>query len=232
LDVAARVLDSVELVSRLQIEAAFKTLMASVPGWHRRKSMREGKWRFVPYSFSSGESGDQMIAAFRQAMGMRTRHYDELFIFPRNLIDQQLSGQDTVVLIDDFSGSGDQACKSWKRLFRELVGGAGTVYLMVIAATTAAQDAIRQETDLEVLSHFNLDSRDDFFSPDCKHFTDAEKAIIRSYCEEHFPDEAKGYSDCGLLFVMQHDCPNNSIPILHKHRRNKWVPIFPRSSAV
>lgn len=228
-DVASRLLDSVEVVTRVQIEQAFKTLMQNLPGWHRDKSRRQGEWRFVPYSFSAGESGDQMIAAFRQAMGMKQKHYDALFIHPHKLLDQKLRGDDTVVLVDDFSGSGDQACESWNKLFRELVGGVGTVYLMVVAATTAAQETIKNKTDLQVLCHYSLNASDNFFSEDCTHFTHDDKQAILERCTEHFPDEPRGYGECGLLFVLQHDCPNNSIPLLHKPNKNRWVPLFPRT---
>jgi len=52
-----------------------------------------------------------------------------------------------------------------------------------------------------------------------------------AYCEEHFPKRPKGYGECGLLFVMHHDCPNNCIPLLHQFRKNKWFPLFPRTNA-
>lgn len=230
-DVAARLLDSVEVVTRVQIEQAFQTLMANLPGWHRLKTRRSGKWRFVPYSFSSGESGDQMIAAFRQAMGMKHKAFDELFIHPRDLVDQKLRGEDIVVLVDDFSGSGDQARRSWNELFKELVGGVGTVYLLVVAATAKAQEVIKNNTDLQVMCHYNLVGADDFFSEECTHFTKEDKSAILQHCTEHFPGEPRGYGDCGLLFVLQHDCPNNSIPLLHKHRPNKWTPLFSRSQS-
>jgi hypothetical protein len=228
-DIAARVLDCVEVVTRVQIEQAYKTLMENLPGWHRDKSRRTGEWRFVPYSSSTGDSGDQMIAAFRQALGMKHKAFNELFVYPHQLPDQRLRGEDTVVLVDDFSGSGNQACDSWNNLFRELVGGVGTVYLIVVAATTAAQEVIRNNTDLQVRCEHNLDASDNFFSEECDHFTEAEKQAILWRCNKHFPNEPRGYGDCGLLIVLQHDCPNNSIPLLHKPKKNKWVPLFPRS---
>jgi hypothetical protein len=228
-DTAARLLDAVEVVSHVQIEESFQALMQNLPGWHRSKTKRTGRWRFVPYSFSSGESGDLMISAFRQAMGMKQRQYNELFIHPSDLVAQKLRGEDTVVLVDDFSGSGKQACDSWNDLFRELVGGVGTVYLMVVAATTAAQDAIRDKTELEVLCHYNLGDSDNLFAEACDHFSEAEKATILARCTKHFADEPRGYGDCGLLFVLHHDCPNNSIPLLHKHSKNSWVPLFART---
>jgi hypothetical protein len=230
-DIAARLLDSIEVVTRAQMELAYRSLMSQLPGWHRNKSQRQGDWRFVPYSFSSGESGDQMIACFRQAMNLRQRFYDQMFIHPHQLPEQRLTGEDSVVLVDDFSGSGVQATKSWNRLFRELVGGAGSVYLLVVASTVAAQDEIRDKTDLQLFSHYDLSSVDNFFSADCLHFDAEEKESISEYCRQHFPQEPYGFEGCGLLFVLQHDCPNNSIPLLHKHRKNHWKPLFSRTSA-
>jgi hypothetical protein len=230
-DVAARLLDSVQLVTRAEMELAFKTLMKTLPGWHRLKSKRQGEWRFVPYAMRPGESGDNMMACFRQAMGMQERYYDPLFVYSRQLPSQQLKGTDTVVLIDDFAGTGDQACKSWNGLFRELVGGAGLVYLMVVAATVQAQQEIRTNTDLQVMSHYNLIDADNLFSNHCSHFSENEKGTVLRYCSAHFPAKPKGYGDCGLLFVLQHVCPNNSIPILHSYNKDKWVPLFPRTKA-
>jgi hypothetical protein len=229
-DVAARLLDSVQLVTRAEMELAFQTLMLSLPGWHRSKAKRVGQWRFVPYAVRPGESGDHMMACFRQAMGMRERYYDALFVYPHQLPAQKLTSNDTVVLIDDFAGTGTQACTSWNDLFRELVGGAGTVYLMVVAATVQAQVEIRTNTDLQVMTHYNLIGSDNLFSDDCCHFTADDKETVLRYCTEHFPERPKGYGDCGLLFVLQHDCPNNSIPLLHSYNKDKWVPLFPRSN--
>ena len=47
-----------------------------------------------------------------------------------------------------------------------VVGGAGTVYLMVVAATVAAQQEIREKTDIQLMSHYNLNGTDNFFSDD------------------------------------------------------------------
>jgi len=229
-DMAARLLDSVQLVTRMEMELAFRSVMGSLSGWHRNKGKRTGEWRFVPYAVRPGESGDHMMACFRQAMGMRERQYNPLFVHPHQLKGEKLTGNDTVVLIDDFAGTGTQACATWNNLFRELAGGAGTVYLLVVAATVQAQNEIREKTDLQLMTHYNLIGSDSLFSDECFHFTPDEKDVVLRYCKEHFPDKPKGYGDCGLLFVLQHDCPNNTIPILHSYKGNKWVPLFPRTN--
>lgn len=228
-DVAARLLDAVEVVNRQQMDLAFRSLVAALPGWHRYKTKRQGRWRFVPYSISAGESGDVMISYLRQALGMRHKSYNELFIQPQNLVKARLTSEDTVVLVDDFAGSGDQACTSWDTFFKELVGAAGTVFLLVVAASKLAQDEIGLRTDLQLMAHYNLVNADNIFAPQCLHFDDSEKGTILSYCQTHFPNKPKGYGDCGLIFVLQHDCPNNTIPILHGQHK-KWHPLFPRAS--
>jgi hypothetical protein len=82
---------------------------------------------------------------------------------------------------------------------------------MVIAATVDAQDIISTSTDLQVRCHINLLQADNLFSDDCVHFSDDEKQAILYHCTTHFPNEPRGYANCGLLFVLQHDCPNNVI---------------------
>jgi len=228
-DLAARLLDSVDVIKRQQMDQAFRSLMDALPGWHRSKSKRQGRWRFIPYSMSAGESGDVMISYLRQALGMRQRHYDELFIQPQLLPDARLSQDDTVVLVDDFAGSGDQACGSWDKFFKELVGDVGNVYLLVVAASRRAQLEIGARTDMQLMAHINLMESDNIFSEKCHRFSDDDKAALLGYCTKHFPKVPKGYGDCGLIFVLQHDCPNNTIPILHGHNK-RWQPLFPRSS--
>ncbi len=229
-DVGARILDSVEVISRQQIDQAFRQLLAVLPGWNKNPKRRKGRWRFVPYSISAGESGDVMVACLRQAMGLRGRDYNELFVQPPDLVRQQLKDEDTLVLVDDFAGTGDQASTSWDSFFRELAAEVGTVYLMVVAASKRAQDEIVTRTDLQLIAHFNLDESDNVFSDKCIHFSSQDKATIESYGKKHFPQSPRGYGDCGLLFVLQHDCPSNSIPLLHGSRRDKWQPLFPRTS--
>jgi len=120
---------------------------------------------------------------------------------------------------------------SHRRYIEPFAGSACLFFeLMVVAASKRAQTEIGNRTDVQLMAHYNLTDGDNLFSDKCLHYSDDEKNTILSYCNEHFPDKPKGYGDCGLIFVMHHDCPNNSIPILHSHNKNKWHPLFPRAS--
>src|SRR5687768_17624859 len=69
-DMAARVLDSVLFIGHQHIHACFSQLLKSLDGWHVSPAKRRGRWFFVPFSGSVGESGDSMVHAFRMATSM------------------------------------------------------------------------------------------------------------------------------------------------------------------
>lgn len=226
-DLAARVLDSVEFITNEQRASAFRAILNCLDGWNKDEKLRRGKWRFVPFSGSSGESGDSMLYNFRLANGLNGRKYNDLFIYRSELAVENLGPDDTVVFVDDFSGTGDQACKAWKHEFEELLSGKPTVYLVLIAASKAARTRIEDETDLTVVPHIELTDADNVFSPRCRHFTLGEKDILLRYCRRGDRKSPKGYRDCGFILVFTHNCPNNSIPLLRAHNQS-WEGLFRR----
>jgi hypothetical protein len=213
-DLAARLLDAVLFISTQKIHTGFRDLLNSLDGWHKTKARRRGRWFFVPFSGSAGESGDSMLHALRMATSMTKRQYSDLFIHRSELVAKNPGPDDTVVLVDDFSGTGGQACDAW-HIFEELLTGGPRIVLMLIAATGDALERIADETELEPICVTTLSRKDNVFSGDCIHFTQGEKNTILSYCTRADPGRPKGYGDSGLLVVLAHQTPNNTIPILH-----------------
>ena len=226
-DLAARVLDAVEFYGNDRITAAFRDMLNAIPGWSAKPAQRKGKWRFVPYSRSSGTSAGSMIYNFRLANNLDARKWDELFIHPSEIAIQALGPDDTIVFVDDLVATGNQVCDAWTETFAELVGNAGRVYLMVVAAVRKARAKIKGETEILIVSQDNLGPRDDLFSADCGSFSSAEKATLLRYGEKADPERPRGYGGCGLVVVFQHRCPNNSVPILHA-RNGRWDGLFQR----
>ncbi len=227
-DVAARTLDCVEFIGSGRIDAAFRQILAALPGWNRNRAARQGEWRFVAFSTSAGESGDAMIHRFRRANNMSHPNFDQLFIHPSSLAQARLSTADTVVFIDDFTGSGDQAIGKWQNVFAEILADVPTVYLAVVAASMQVARRIREETAIQVMSDINLGQDDNIFNAACARFSAAEKTVIHAYCVRVDSVQPGGYGDCGFLVIFAHDCPNNSIPILHKVT-SVWRGLFPRA---
>ena len=227
-DLAARVLDSVLFLNHTHISQCFRQLLEGMEGWDKSAKKRKGQWYFVPFSRSEGESGNSMLHQLRMATGMAKREFDPLFVNRSDLVALKPSAEDTVILIDDFSGSGKQASDSWNEMFSELLFGGPRVVLMLVAATSSALKRISKETEMEPVCGTTLHARDDIFSTACKHFTDAEKATLLEYCKRASPSNPKGFGDCGLVVVLAQRCPNNSIPILHANHK-KWRGLFPRN---
>jgi len=158
---------------------------------------------------------------------MASRSFNELFIYRSDLIRERLGADDTVVLVDDMVGSGQQVCDAWDESFAELLAEVGTVYLIVVAACSNASQRIADHTRIDLKPHFQLTDADNFFHAACKHFNGDEKKTMLEYCQ--FVDEKnpKGYGDTGLVVVFSHTITNNSLPVLGKST-DDWEPLFRR----
>lgn len=226
-NLAARVLDCVDFVSPERISAAFRSLLNELPGWSPTEGERQGDWRFVPFSVSAGESGDALLYDFRLANGLDSRKYNGLFVHVRDLLRENLGAGDTVVFVDDFAGTGDQVCEAWVNDMAEILTGGPNTYLLLIASSRVAREAISNSTSLTVVRSFELDDSDNIFSDRCSHFDAGEKAALLVHCKKADRRNPKGYRDCGFVIVFPHRCPNNTIPILHANHE-KWIGLFRR----
>jgi hypothetical protein len=227
-DTAARLLDAVEFISAEQLHQAFRSLIAKLPGWHRNANRRRGRFTFVAFSSSAGESGDNMLHQFRLANNLNRREFDSLFIGRSDLLRSGLGATDTVVFLDDFVGTGNQAVTAWQAMFEELTSQIGNVYLVTVAAFRVGSARIKDETRMQLLTHRSLGYRDDLFNNECNHFSAEEKSCILQYCRTASPAHPRGFGDCGLVLVLYHQCPNNTLAVLHASSQ-RWEPLFPRS---
>ncbi len=226
-DLARRILDCVDFITYQQMAQAFRNLLNTLSGWNRNENLRRGRWRFVALSMSAGESGDPMLHKFRLANGLNGRQYNDLFIYKSELLSQNLGPHDTVVFVDDFAGTGRQVCDAWT-MIEELLPGDPVVFLILVSVSIGAREKISNQTRITVVPYMELTGCDNIFSPKCKHFTSSEKDTILEYCRIADNRKPKGFSDCGFVIVFAHNCPNNSIPILHAHHP-KWAGLFRRS---
>jgi hypothetical protein len=226
-DAAARLLDAVEFISAEQLHAALRSVLSRLPGWNRNRSKRRGKFVFVAFSSSAGESGDNMLHQFRLANNLNQSTFDSLFIGRSDILRERLGSDDTVVFLDDFVGTGNQAVTAWQKMFQELTSGVGNVYLATVAAFTKGSERIRVETRMQLLAHRHLSNRDSIVHGDCAHFSDQEKQRLLHYCRIASVDQPWGFGDCGLVIVLYHQCPNNSLAILQTTSQ-RWEPLFPR----
>jgi hypothetical protein len=226
-DVAARLLDVVDFYSVDRISGAYKTALASLPGWHIKARQRSGTWRFAGLARSAGESADAMMHRFRIANRLDGSNFHNLFIHPSQILLEKLGPDDTLVLIDDFVGTGDSVCTAYRESFAELLVGIGKVYLIVVAAMEGGRVKVEQDTSITCVAGQMLTRADNFFDNQCGVFSKDEKNAVLTYCERAHRAEPMGYKACGLVVSFQHRCPNNSLPIFHIDN-GRWTGLFPR----
>lgn len=225
-DLAARVLDVVEFIPTAKVAATYRAALAALPGWHADEGKRLGKFRFVAFSSSAGESGDVMLARLRHANALSARRFNKLFLHRSELPSSGLSHGDTVVFVDDFSGTGEQVCTAWPD-FAELLPEGVEAVLLLVAATESALGRMRSETELNVVTEIILTAEDGVFNAECKKFSVDEKSVLQDYCDACVGKSSRRFSEAGFVVVFAHTCPNNSLPILHS-RSPEWEGLFCR----
>lgn len=228
--IAAKTLDELLFFNQSQIAANYRAALRSLDGWDSNPAKRKGRWFFTSLSQSSGKSGDAMLHHFRVTNYLSSKSDDHMFVHRSALVRQKLTADDTIVFVDDFSGTGSQVCEAWNDAdiaYNEMLAGVGRIFLIVIAATKQAIKNIRDKTLITLVACNPLDDRHNVFHASCKKFTKTEKAKLLTYNKLADKKAPKGFGECGLLVVFQHRCPNNSIPILH-NQSAAWSPLFPR----
>jgi hypothetical protein len=225
---AQKLLDDVEIVSERQIQAGYKQLAARIPNWLSFVSNgNSGHGRFVVVGFGrAGESGPAMVRSFRDATGLTNSSYDSHFCSITDLPSLGLSALDTVVFVDDFAGTGKQISEKWP-VIEELIASQAKCFLLLTAMTEAAKISLKAIKKLKVLATQTLTSDKNILSDSCTSFSAVEKKDIIKYCKRADRKNPKGWGDCGLLFILSHKTPNNSLPILHCNH-GSWNGLFPR----
>jgi hypothetical protein len=223
--VAAKVLDNVMIIGEPQIQQGYRDLLKNLVGWDPNPIKRTGRWYFVGFG-KPGESGPAMLRLFRQANDLAYSRFDDLFHSLRDLPSLKLTANDHIVFVDDFSGTGRQVTKMWPRV-AEMVASEATCYLILTAVTIIAEEIISKNTDLRVFASERLGPERALFHKDNTAFSDEEREIVEKYCRIADSVNPKGYGNLGILFVLAHSTPNNSLPILHVDRP-EWKGLFPR----
>lgn len=226
--IASKVLDNVIVISDAEIQQAYRAALDRIGGWSKSDVQRTGRWVFIGLG-GQAESGPAMLHMFREAAGLESDKYQEMFKTPADLPLMKLTAADTVVFVDDFSGSGDQFVARWATI-RELIAGEARTYLFLAAVTAKALERLQEVDDLTVEAGRQLCEGENVLSDECTLFSPDEQLVVLEYCRRADRRNPMGWKKCGLLLVISRKTPNNSLPILHARSR-RWTPLFPRQLA-
>jgi hypothetical protein len=191
------------------------------------------------------ESGAYLLYFFRQVNNIPL----ELFIHSFELFEEQNSDSfDTVIFLDDFSGSGTSINKYFNKLLK--VNGK-TKYLKSMSnfdvkvytlfSTTEAIQKVQKNKDKfsinSIESVVQLDDTYKVFGKNSRYFEDLLReeleVIFREYGTKLSGGDSNslGYSDGQLLLGFSHNIPNNTLPIIWSEKDN-WIPIFKRYAKI
>jgi len=183
-----------------------------------------------------GTSTESIQRKLRQTMASNASERNHISQKIINYIDLQGlandSQQKTIFFVDDFIGSGDTVIRSWGRT-QIWENDNHSYFVGVLVAYGDAIARIEEETGnhFEIIRSKELSENDRVFHPNNRIFTDAEKHILKSYCEAlpNAREHRYGHRNGQSLVVFSEMCPNNTLPILHQQSTSpQWTPLFPR----
>jgi len=196
---------------------------------------------FIGYG-SASKSGPMMVYYFDQSHGIKKLSYLDIKEF---LSLSNIKNIETVFFLDDFIGSGTQACRRWKRRYK--IGEKDIsfydvskkypqikfIYLALVGCTKG-KNKIEKNTTMNVILGEKLDDKNKCFSNVSIVFTDqnmrqeAKKVMIEKG-KKLYKNHPLGYKDGQLLIAFFHNTPNNTLPVIWKRvPDDTWHPLFER----
>lgn len=234
-DMALNVLDKVVYYSSDRIDETLENHIQKII------SIYEDKHIYILPSGNIGKSGHVMAYHAKKVIEMLGMPEKALSILNiKNL--ESINKNAIIVLLDDFSGTGESFKKFYEQRIKEIVNQKKDI--IVCALTVAYMENAKKRLKIEC----GIDIYGDCYRPAFVRRGSVfgyEKNMVqvRDFCfkkgEMLFPDwrteELKplGYLNSQSLVCFEHTTPNNTLPILWfddyiQNTQNKWNAIFPR----
>jgi len=177
---------------------------------------------FVPMSREPGGGAETVARVLRSV-----RHPFRPRVMTMVDLQQLPDDVDTLVFLDDFSGTGDTLTEWWanvEALVRPLA--VRVVFAAPVMTTSAAERA--REFAIATAVH-ELGPESNVLGNENVAFDKSEKERVLGYCRNTGCGDKflRGYEGSGLLIAFTHACPNNSLPILWYGEKG-WHTLFLR----
>lgn len=194
--------------------------------------LKSKKYRFS-YIGQASESGCYILYIFRQINEL------PLYLFFKDE-DEIASDTTSLILVDDFFGTGKTAIGFWKssiiqnitRRFHNI-----KLYYVALAALKGGVGNVEKNTDFEVIcpqifdEEYRVFSNKSFIFPEKKK-RESAKQVCKIYGEDlEGKKYALGYKDSEALIGFHHNIPNNTLSIIWSDKKG-WFPLFPRERKI
>lgn len=181
---------------------------------------------------SEGKSGGKIAYEFRH-----TNLVSET-IFKSSWEIADLPSNSTIIFVEDIIGTGKQSTDYITNKLNLLLKPSHNPYLLTVCATPEGISKVENETNFQVIHGILLErSVYQHYSEECTYFNQREKNKIKEINNRLKRFNAPDF-DCGLLVTFFYSPPNNSMPLLWKHKyqyadrkgKNKeWIALIPRN---
>ncbi|WP_157735183.1 phosphoribosyltransferase-like protein [Pseudofrankia inefficax] len=192
---------------------------------------------FTPYGDYNAEPGSEVLAASLIREIIRDNGLHQGILPPAsNLEDLRSNKCRSLVLVDDYSGSGSQVIsyvKSWLRhpsirSWRSY--GLLQVYVILYAASPLAIKALGRSGLIKDVYIYEMAASFAEAQWEKGELERVTKLCIQ-YASKRRKRDALGYKGSAGLFLIQHTVPNNLPAVMLQERRvpsQPWSPLFPR----
>jgi len=203
-----------------------------------------GKTKFLGLGNPS-ESGNHLLYFLRQEAGLHKSSFastDELFTLSRRRkLKLKDPGITNYIFLDDFCGSGEQACRYWNKHFikalRNLAPKAN-LYYFVLFATHSGLEYLRAKTQFtSIQSVIEFDDSYSIFNSQ-RYFRGTPPEVTLKGAQELalkygmvlWPKHPLGFDEGQMLLGFYHNTPDNTLPIIWSPGSHKksWKPMFTR----
>ena len=228
---ALKILEKVEVHSKEDCQRWCQKLHSQLP-----RHIRDASDTFYVGLGLPSESGSLVSYYYRTINSLAP----EVFLDFREAADSHLLKQrkaGTLVFLDDFIGSGNQAVEFWQSLSSHLGPDIDNLnfYYLAFFSRRAGKENVEKYTRFKVNVMRELNESDEAFGPGSGLFEDGcreiAKEIFRKYGSRLEPKLPLGFRDGELLIAFDHNVPNNTLPVLWSSTDN-WFPLFKRYDKV
>jgi DisA checkpoint controller-like protein len=181
---------------------------------------------FVPVGYVA-KSGSIIAYYFRTQNNLP----QDRFIAPSDLASLAQRQDEVVVFLDDYTGSGNQACQVWNTVVQSMAGLSELrLAYAVLVGYQAGLEKINTSTGFTPIALRVLTEKDLPFGNHSKLFENQEerdraKAVMKRYGERLYPNHPLGYSESQGLVGFFYSTPNNSLPIFWSSESG-WSPLL------
>jgi hypothetical protein len=241
---AFTVLRAVRFISNVELRSLYEAVHAQARRGTTIRLEPDKRYRrefAVVYAEADGKSASLMAKQYAHANQIHSS-----CIVAASRLDEHLAGRgyERVVIVDDFIGTGNTAIDrlgDHAQVIRE--AAEATERNVVFAVAVAFQEGERRVDEwitsnavpVEIAVGETLVDSDRCFHENAGAFeTTDDRLVARRLFEELArrvgSREPLGTGDLEALVVFEHNCPNNTLPLLWK-KSDEWTPLFERLSA-